>query len=317
MESCPVELLLKIFSHICTDTGQAGCVLSLVSRRFRDISALVRFERICLRSALHMRIFLEMLEQRQSATVVRHLFLYDNGYSKEPEPGITTIDVCVSIISSLASSLVTLAGDLLAIKFTYGSLFCSATSFPLLRDLNLGCLGMDKITSTLIPYMPNLRRFHKFDPFSTEEYIVGFNLIVEHAPQLTHIRISNFDRSSTLPRTIDSALRRDKSSKLHLPKELKLLIVQGIIIFFFTCIDQPEMEEQDGIMKELEAVAKKHDGLLVTPDWGDYDVRDCEVEWREVVDQAGDGCWRNPPRMTFRAERFEQACKDFNGGLVD
>ncbi|KAI0083237.1 hypothetical protein BDY19DRAFT_910729 [Irpex rosettiformis] len=256
-----------------------------------------------------------MLEQRQSTPVVRHLFLYDKGYNKEPELGTTAINVCVSIISSLASSLVTLTGDLLPIGFTYGSLFRSATSFPLLRDLSLGCRGMDKISSTPMPSMPNLRRFHKFDRFSTEEYIVGFNLIVKHAPKLTHIRISNFDRPSTLPRTIDSALRRDKSSKLRLPKELKLLIVQGIIVCSFSC-DDSDMEEQRGIMKELEAVAKKHDGLLVTPDWGNYDVRDCEVEWREVVDQAGDGCWQNPPRMTFFAERFEQACKDFNGGIM-
>ncbi|KAI0083252.1 hypothetical protein BDY19DRAFT_711978 [Irpex rosettiformis] len=316
MESCPAELLLKIFSYICTDTGQAGCVLSLVSRRFRDVSALIRFERIYLRSVSHMFIFLEMLKQKLSIPVVRHLFLSDNEYNKEPESRTTATDICVSIISSLASSLVTLAGDLLAIDFTYGSLFRSATSFPLLRDLSLGCLGMDKITGVSIPTIPNLRRFHKFDRFSTEEYIVGFNLIVKHAPQPTHIRISNFDRPSTLPRTIDSALRREKSSKLRLPKELKLLIVQGIIVCSFSCFD-PEMEEQSGIMKELEAVAKEHDELLVTPDWGDYGVMDCEADWREVVDQAGNGCWRNPPRVTFLAEKFRQACEDFNGGLVD
>ncbi|KAI0088525.1 hypothetical protein BDY19DRAFT_948038 [Irpex rosettiformis] len=158
LDNFPTELLLKIFSCICTDTGYAGCVLSLVSRRFHDVSSQIRFEKISLGDIGRMRTFLGMLKRMPCAPIVRHLFLCGDtevhNDSEGPELVISPIAVCTSIISSLAPSLVTLAGDLHPIKFTYGSLFQSVASVPLLRYFSLRCHTSDDNSSVPPPDMP-------------------------------------------------------------------------------------------------------------------------------------------------------------------
>ncbi|KAI0088526.1 hypothetical protein BDY19DRAFT_948041 [Irpex rosettiformis] len=299
MDNFPTELLLKTFSYLCTDKGQAGSVLSLVSRRFHDVSSRIRFDNIYLGSVQSMRLFLRMLEQKSSTPIVHHLFLYDNnGRNRGSDP----ITVCISIISFLAPSLVTLAGDLRAIKFTYGSLFLPVTSFPLLRDLSLACHSMISASSIPLPDMPNLHRVHKFGGLSYLENPFSINFITEQAPQLTHIRISNMQHVFNLPHIIDAALRHpDVPSKLYLPKGLKLLIIQGSIVGRY------EMYTEIDFVKELQALANEsHNGTLVVPDRGNYDVRDCETDWREVALQEGDGCWHTPPRQTLsELEEYE------------
>ena len=47
LQTIPIELLLAIFSYACTDGGQTGCTLNLVSRVFR---------RICLDTAADIRV---------------------------------------------------------------------------------------------------------------------------------------------------------------------------------------------------------------------------------------------------------------------
>ncbi len=237
MDTIPPELLLKIFSYLCTDidtTTKAGCTLSLVSRRFRSVSFLILYETISLKSIGRMRHFLEMLQNASSVPVIKHLFLDDGGCDEGPDSGgVTPIDVCTAIITLAAPTLITLAGDLRTIGFTYADLPSSSTSFvfPHLRDFSLGCRNMsaNKITTAEagFPHMPNIQRLHKFDVLKTEEDILDINLFTtptaKVAPHLTHIRISNFDLLSTLPRILSTALTssRQKSSHLHLPKKLE------------------------------------------------------------------------------------------------
>lgn len=319
MDTIPPEILLKIFSYLCRDidtTTETGCTLSLVSRRFRSISFLIRFETISLKSIGRMRHFLEMLQNAPSVPVIKHLFLYDGGYDEGPdyESGVTPIDVCTAIITLAAPTLLTLAGDLRTIGFTYADLPSSSTSFafPHLRDLSLGCRNMSankiKNAEAGFPRMPNLRRLHKFDVLKTEEDILDINLFTtpKVAPRLTHIRISNFDLLSTLPHILSTALTpsRQKSSQpqLYLPKKLERLMVQGTLRGVYDCLGSPESDEQWRIVCELQTLAtERYSGVLCVPEWGDYEVRDCEVEWREVVGGrgGGEGCWRDPPRETF------------------
>lgn len=327
MDTIPSELLLKIFSYLCTGidtTTETGCTLSLVSRRFRSAAFLILFETISLKSVARMRCFLQMLEHSVHSTgvpVIRNLFLYDGGYDSDEGPdyesGGTPIDVCTAIVSFAAPTLLTLAGDLRTIGFTYADLPSSST-FPHLRDFGLGCRNMSsnkiKTAKAEFPHMPNLRRLHKFAVLKTEEDILDVNLFTNPtpsvAPRLTHIRISNFDLLSTLPRIISDALTpsRQKSSQpqLRLPKTLERLMVQGTLRGVYDCLGSPESDEQWRIVCELQTLAaEKYGGVLCVPEWGDYEVRECEVEWRNVVEGEGggegrgEGCWRDPPRETF------------------
>ncbi|KAI0090072.1 hypothetical protein BDY19DRAFT_748944 [Irpex rosettiformis] len=308
MDNCPAEVLLNIFSYVCTDTGQAGCTLSLVSRRFHDVSSLIRFEKICLKSLLRMRFFHEMLKRRSSPPVVRHLFLrvdsYDSllphHYGDDEDQGsdLTPADLCVSIVSSLAPFLITLAGCIRNLSLTHGSLFRSVASFPLLRDLNLSCSVGDEANISL-PSMPSLRRFHMINPNPGKKFIVDLNFIIEHAPQLTHIRLSNFFPSCTLRRTAESALKRETSSQLCLPQGLEVLKFERTFACRFKRDDPKQFEITDG----------PHTDRPLNR----YNVRDCEEDWKDVTDQAGEGCWRIRLHRTLAIREYLKNLERMDG----
>ena len=148
---------------------------------------------------------------------------------------------------------------------------------------------------------------------STEEHIADLNFIIDHAPLVTHVRISNVVKASTLPRVLDAALTRnsDKPSALRLPKGMKQLIVQCDIVWSFSCFETDSDEEQERLIVALRAVAEKHDDILVVPEWGTYDIRDCESDWRDVMNQVGDGCWQIPVKDTYSLDEFKDTCSKF------
>jgi hypothetical protein len=63
MNRLPVETLRSIFKSACTDCGETGCALSMVSRYVRDVSAPMRYNSISLRGARQIRGFLELLRR--------------------------------------------------------------------------------------------------------------------------------------------------------------------------------------------------------------------------------------------------------------
>ncbi|KAI0820183.1 hypothetical protein BC628DRAFT_921057 [Trametes gibbosa] len=81
MDKLAVELLTLIFFYACTDGGQTGCSLSLVSRRIRDASRPARFYSVSLMtSPTQIEQFLECLQNerarsREMMPRVRHLCL--------------------------------------------------------------------------------------------------------------------------------------------------------------------------------------------------------------------------------------------------
>ncbi|KAI0672744.1 hypothetical protein C8Q78DRAFT_990163 [Trametes maxima] len=81
MDKLAVELLTLIFSYACTDGGQTGCALSLVSRRIRDASRPARFHSVSLTtSPAQVQPFLDCYEKerahsRDMLPRVRHLCL--------------------------------------------------------------------------------------------------------------------------------------------------------------------------------------------------------------------------------------------------
>ncbi|KAI0672742.1 hypothetical protein C8Q78DRAFT_990161 [Trametes maxima] len=94
MDKVPVELLTLISFYACTDGGQTGCALSLVSRRIREASRPARFYSIALTtSPAQIQPFLGCLEKERSRSRdmrprVRHLCLslFGRGLETSPHP---------------------------------------------------------------------------------------------------------------------------------------------------------------------------------------------------------------------------------------
>ncbi|KAI0672781.1 hypothetical protein C8Q78DRAFT_969874 [Trametes maxima] len=100
MDQLAVELLNQIFLYACTDGGQTGCALSLVSKRVRTVSRSARFHSIALFSSPEkIELFLRIYQQERACAFdmlprVRHLWLsYDENGRKGsgvPEPSSST-----------------------------------------------------------------------------------------------------------------------------------------------------------------------------------------------------------------------------------
>ena len=71
VERCPPELWTAIFKLTCIDGGITGCFLSLVSKRFNDISAPVRYQSVAVHGGKPLYALLEVF-QRQ-APIDRHV----------------------------------------------------------------------------------------------------------------------------------------------------------------------------------------------------------------------------------------------------
>ena len=111
MDLCPPEILLNIFALACVDGGRTGCSLSLVSHRIYVASFPARYHTVALWGFPRMCIFQKTLAAMSShPPAVHHLFIYDG--HDVPITGTDVLEVATSIISTLAQSLVTLAGSL-------------------------------------------------------------------------------------------------------------------------------------------------------------------------------------------------------------
>ncbi|KAF8877277.1 hypothetical protein BD779DRAFT_1379195, partial [Infundibulicybe gibba] len=61
----PVELWTRIFSHACTDDGDTGRALSLVSRYIRRASAPHKLQSVLITSVPQMLAFTKVLEHTE------------------------------------------------------------------------------------------------------------------------------------------------------------------------------------------------------------------------------------------------------------
>ncbi|KAF5336068.1 hypothetical protein D9611_006400 [Ephemerocybe angulata] len=80
MNPCPNEILLQIFEFACDDDGSMGRALSLVSRRFSNLSQEYKFQSIAvmgLARVVPLAAILKRLPERNRR--IRHLFLSSTG----------------------------------------------------------------------------------------------------------------------------------------------------------------------------------------------------------------------------------------------
>lgn len=142
MDRCPTELILRIFAMACTDRGQTGCALSLVSKYVHDVANRVRLNSIALHSQFQLETFHAFLIQRKpEKRIVRHFFITlqtysdplwgDDGWERALKFYDPASDLAITILSLLAPFI----RNLTAICVNLPNLF--PFSFPELREIRV------------------------------------------------------------------------------------------------------------------------------------------------------------------------------------
>ncbi|KAI0362594.1 hypothetical protein OH77DRAFT_1416868 [Trametes cingulata] len=230
MDKLAVELLSQIFFYACTDGGQTGCSLALVSKRFRAASRPARFYTVALYSSpAQIERFLYAYQRERSEAYdalprVRHLWLSyaeTSGGAPEAPPAESQkptsraeflallqrrtqrwrcaqegLDEQYNRVIPLLMNEV--AADLYTLALTQSRWRCTNAakcSFPRLKELTLiggdiSYLPLSGGEGDTVLY-PSLRRLHRvLTPVCKD---VDFLDWARHAPRLTHLRVSRLD----------------------------------------------------------------------------------------------------------------------------
>ncbi len=233
MDKLAVELLTEIFFYACSDGGQTGCALALVSKRIRTLSRPARFFSVALFSSpTKIEQFLHAYQQERARTTdmlprVRHLWLsYDEngeGHSgmptaaapaKPPASRAEFLAVLQRRTQSWRSAQVNLdeqynrvipmlmrevAPDLHSLALNQSRWRSTAAvrcRFPHLRELT--CIGGDP---SFLPFAladdesaPLYPALRRLHHILTPNCKdVNFLNWARHAPALTHLRVSRLD----------------------------------------------------------------------------------------------------------------------------
>lgn len=213
MEHLAVELLEHIFTMACTDGGFTGCSLSLVSKHVRAASQAARFHSIALASGSPPQVaqFTACLTTARAESTgttprVRHLFLVSAKRTIELQSRPKDEDDTerLKYIADVTELLRIIAPNLYTFCVIHGHRPLSqelhvpfaGIRYPLLQEFTL--VGSGRIDGSLAtgpsPNYPSLTRVHLW--FCGLGYTMGVHvgfpqLWTEHAPHVTHLRISN------------------------------------------------------------------------------------------------------------------------------
>jgi hypothetical protein len=199
---------------------------------------------------------------------------------------------CISIVSLLSASLISLGAHLVHLPIRSTSLLQSKLRFPLLQDLSIGCSCGNMATSGL-PLFPSLRRFHIYINSSQVQEVTSF---VHASPQLTHIRLSNIAQASWFTGFLRDALQHESTAALRLPLGLKKLI---LLPATFDRVLPGGSLRRPNVLLGLRSLAIRYETVVLLPD-GDYHGEDAKADWFDTV-TGGDGCWRVSPSETSAA----------------
>ncbi|KAK0194870.1 hypothetical protein F5146DRAFT_1132291 [Armillaria mellea] len=205
MDTFPCEIWIHIFEFSCTDGGQTGRSISLVSKQARDLVQPLRLNSLCVTSArqiIGLKQYLERLSLDERA--VYHLFIASTypvaGYWDLPNPDIRLHD-------ENSAARLTVTGH----------------HFPHLEELTLyGHFN----TFTDREAVPSLRRLH-ISALSGGEMLV--RNIARGCPFLTHLYV--LERGLSLPEVGKSLGVIPEStpatpSRFQLPRTIKKILVE-------------------------------------------------------------------------------------------
>lgn len=195
MNRCPAEIVLKFASFACTDGGETGCSLSLVSHYMRDATAPHRYHSVAIVSQDNLLSFAALVRDDRVPIVIHHLFIsVQDSWGRVPHEELKMLEVALAtVLARAAPSVQTLVvHDAWRADSTIASL---GTGLPALRDLALPC---ESSLQTFDPAtFPALRRFHSCALLNRRFQL--WEAIASSFPLLTHLRITRVSQDTDLP----------------------------------------------------------------------------------------------------------------------
>jgi hypothetical protein len=320
----PVELWRDVFKYACVDGGRTGCALSLVSRRIRKLSAGIRLQSICVIDMDRIRSLLHILERLpEHERRVRYLFIAAAPeqerspiwcYHQHEREGVLKRrqDMAQDWRTFYPAFLALIAPhvEVLAIHIHRELLITVSLTnipFPVLRDLSMGNIGnSEEQAMPQLSSVPLLRRLHVLG-YATRQLvddIVGIQ-------SLEHVRFSgggaveNFaSRLSKSPAPSPGRSAGDRSTKL--------VIANKIPSFRCGNARRGWLRTYNNAKESL----MQHDArdrfasiTILKPSSREYDLELAIKDWREVVEDGGEGAWGNvevPSQPASSARRIPQ-----------
>ncbi len=216
METLPCELLEKIFEFSCTDGGRTGCSLSLVSKRFRDVSSGMRFDTValCSGSATQLSSFRSTYTAAYTNPVaatprLRHLCITNPKGLTDPRDSSLFLNELTALLRVVSPYLQSLA--YISTNPRYGVCLLDGRFgvWSALRELIVVGRGVTvpgselhrRLTETGGPErFPRLKHLHLFNPRDRLEQWA------KHIPRLTHLRVSGADNVTTFAAQLKQAV---------------------------------------------------------------------------------------------------------------
>ncbi|KAJ2919532.1 hypothetical protein MD484_g875, partial [Candolleomyces efflorescens] len=229
MDSCPAEILLRIFELACDDDGSTGRALSLVSRSTHELSKEYKYQSIAIIGLPRLVAFAAVLQDLpESNRRIHHLFFSSMaqnapGGHKRMSEDIQyyrdTCDVFSKVIQVIGPTLVTCQ-----IVFHLARMVTLIPgSCPCLTDLSLHgpfpTLPLAHVYEA--PYFPSLRSltFSSFTDYPSSL----FNDIATQAPNLQNLAFYPAEACRNFAGDLASALDTPTSARpapdpLHVPR---------------------------------------------------------------------------------------------------
>ncbi|KAK0475515.1 hypothetical protein IW261DRAFT_1494847 [Armillaria novae-zelandiae] len=222
MDTFPCEIWIHIFEFSCTDGGQTGRSISLVSKLARDLVQPLRLNSLCVTSARQIIGLREHLERLSlDERVVYHLLIASTYPGPDTRIYPTQVyDSMTRILRLVSQTLVTLTTHLL---FLSNPILPQGLHFPHLEELTLyGHFN----TFTDREAIPSLRRLH-ISTLSGGEMLI--RNITWGCPFLTHLYV--LERGISLPEVEKSLGVIPEStpatpSRVQFPRTIKKILVE-------------------------------------------------------------------------------------------
>jgi hypothetical protein len=225
------ELWEAISYFACTDDGQSGQSLALVSKSVNHGTHRYRLQSASVIGLVEAERFLRILDLRPAELrIVRFLYLYVAGiahsktdlhdYYKVPLHHAESESICLKIIADVAPHIEVLTLGSSALRLP------SELQLPFLRDLSVP--GDNYINEEDVdpPAIPSLHRIHLWDCSSIQPGTFE-SALLRCAPNLACLRISGPSHQQDLVKPLSNLLGRHPESSAELVHPtLRLIVVE-------------------------------------------------------------------------------------------
>jgi hypothetical protein len=323
----PVELWRDVFKHACVDGGRTGCALSLVSRRIRNLSAGIRLQSVCVIDLDRLRSLLHILERLpEHDRRVRSLFI---GAAQQNSLPIRVIPIRCYVQYDLEGALkrqqdivqnwravypavlalIAPHVEVLAIHIRHygllGTVPLTNIYYPVLRDLSIG----DLTRAGQLSSVPLLRRLHVLGSATSHfiDDIVGIQ-------SLEHVRFSGSGAVHTFAASLSKSPAPSPGRSAH-DRSTKLVIENKRPSFGGRCGNarrgwlRTYTNAKESLMQHEARGRFASITILERSSESGYDLDLAIKDWRDVVENGGEGAWGNvevPPPPAGSARRIPQ-----------